>query len=117
MALLLSRRWLVSGSTALLFGGCGDDASNGGTECETPSGDRIGEAALLPEPTSPLDTKTGVGWDARLFYDLSNLSAETLVTPNELFYLRTEFPDLLDETQPWSVLVHGLVTQSRTLGL
>lgn len=120
--MLISRRWLVSGATLGGLGwllGC-DEETEGGTSsgsCGAPTGDQIGQAAFAPPVTQPLDTKTGVGWDARLYHDLSKLDDDSLVTQNELFYIRTEFPDLLDESVPWAIQMHGLVAQPMTLSM
>jgi len=58
----------------------------------------------------PFHTKLNQGWDARLYTDLTQLDADRLVTPTELFYIRTEFPDLLVTTDDWQIAVSGLAT-------
>lgn len=65
----------------------------------------------------PLEEPLGVGWDGRLYTDLSTLSPESLVTANESFYVRTRYPDLLDPEAPWVVAVDGLVDAPSTLEL
>src|SRR5450631_4464086 len=63
-------------------------------------------------PTPPFARLLGSGLDARLFTDLSLLSADrpdTLVTPNDRFFVRTAFPSTLQQTDPWSIRVGGLV--------
>jgi DMSO/TMAO reductase YedYZ molybdopterin-dependent catalytic subunit len=62
----------------------------------------------------------GTGLDARLFTDLSVLSADradALVTPNDRFFVRTAFPSTLRQTDPWSIRVGGLVQTPAELGL
>lgn len=54
-------------------------------------------------PAPPLEVLLGAGLDARLFTDLSDLSAGGLVTPTERFYVRTAFPATLQRTRPWSI--------------
>jgi DMSO/TMAO reductase YedYZ molybdopterin-dependent catalytic subunit len=39
------------------------------------------------------------------------------VTPNEDFYIRTEFPDQIDEAAPWSISIGGLVSATLDLAL
>lgn len=114
--LLLSRRWLVSGSLGLLLGCRDDEDPPVESECDA-TGQASGDIALLPPPDKPLNQKTGVGWDARLYYDLSELTPDALVTDNAHFYIRTAYPDLLDDTAPWSIALDGLVEAPRTLSL
>lgn len=73
-------------------------------------------SALGAQPT-PLETLLGSGLDARQFTDLSTLTPETLVTPNNRFYIRTAFPDVLDAGRPWTIKVHGLVRAPRDVRL
>ncbi len=58
--------------------------------------------------------KFSQGWDARLYFDLASLTPDKLTATNDEFYVRTEFPDLLDTSVPWAIQVDGMVT-SRTL--
>jgi DMSO/TMAO reductase YedYZ molybdopterin-dependent catalytic subunit len=59
----------------------------------------------------------GQGLDARLLTDLSRLTPETLVTPNEQFYIRTTAPAGLDRREPWTIALGGLVRRPATLAL
>lgn len=61
------------------------------------------------------DTPFDEGLDGRLVTDLSNLSPENLVTPNEKFYIRTRYPIGIDPDQPWSVALAGLGSEPRTI--
>jgi DMSO/TMAO reductase YedYZ molybdopterin-dependent catalytic subunit len=97
------RRPLVA--AGLLAGCAGDDDA----PLVPTDGELLGRLPFDENVSAPLDTKVGQGWDARLYRDLSDLGPETLVTPNELFYIRTEHPDLLDESAPWLVRLGGLV--------
>jgi DMSO/TMAO reductase YedYZ molybdopterin-dependent catalytic subunit len=70
----------------------------------------LGNPGRLPTP--PFGRLLGSGLDARLFTDLSQLSANdpaSLVTPNDRFFVRTAMPSTLTRTAPWTVRVAGLV--------
>jgi DMSO/TMAO reductase YedYZ molybdopterin-dependent catalytic subunit len=66
---------------------------------------------------TPLETIVGRGLDARLVTDLSTLTPDTLITPNERFCVRTSSPDLLDLSRPWTVRIGGAVRRPVTLTL
>ena len=68
-------------------------------------------------PVHPVGTMFGTGLDARLLTDLSRLSSETLVIPNDRFYIRTAYPDLLDSSRPWTLGIGGFVRRSVALSL
>ena len=62
--------------------------------------------------TPPFGRLLGAGLDARLFTDLSLLSAdkpETLVTPTDRVFIRTAFPSAPRRTDPWIIRTGGLV--------
>jgi DMSO/TMAO reductase YedYZ molybdopterin-dependent catalytic subunit len=68
----------------------------------------------------PFHAVLGSGLDARLYTDLSTLTADTLVTPNHRFFVRTGWPDGLeppDRDATWTVRVTGLVKQPVALSL
>lgn len=65
----------------------------------------------------PLGTMLGEGLDARLATDLSNLTPETLVTPSDRFFVRTDVPEGLDARRPWRIRVRGLARNVLDLGL
>jgi DMSO/TMAO reductase YedYZ molybdopterin-dependent catalytic subunit len=73
----------------------------------------------------PFGRLLGAGLDARLFTELSQLGdprsaipnpqsairspqSETLVTPNDRFFVRTAFPSTLQTTDSWRIRVGGL---------
>jgi DMSO/TMAO reductase YedYZ molybdopterin-dependent catalytic subunit len=63
-------------------------------------------------PAPPFGRLLGSGLDARLFTDLSPLSAgepASLVTPNDRFFVRTAVPSTLPGTASWTIRVGGLV--------
>lgn len=60
----------------------------------------------------------GPGLDARMVTDLSILEPDTLITPNELAYIRTEIPVAAAAHQgPWTLETNGLVAQPAVLRL
>jgi len=70
-------------------------------------------------PTPPFGVLLGAGLDARLFTDLSQLSATapaSLVTPSERFFVRTAVPSTLPGTDGWAIRVGGLVHTPVDLG-
>jgi DMSO/TMAO reductase YedYZ molybdopterin-dependent catalytic subunit len=85
----------------------------------------LGNSGGSPTPT--FARLLGSGLDARLFTDLSLLGdpqsailspqSRTLVTPNDRFFVRTAFPSTLQQTDPWSVRVGGLVQTPAELDL
>lgn len=62
-----------------------------------------------------VETKTGVGWDSRLYTDLSVVDREHLVIPKSSFYIRTAYPDRLVPSTPWSIAISGLVAAPTTI--
>lgn len=56
---------------------------------------------------------TGSGLGGRYRVDLSTLTDDTLVIPNDRFYIRTRCPDRIDYTKPWTIRIHGLVEEER----
>lgn len=98
---------------------CGGDSGGNGAPCANPfaSGKRLADIPFFDESGANLNTAMGAGLKGRLFTDLSTLTPETLVTPNENFYIRTRASDLLDTTSPWNIQVDGLVENDITLTL
>lgn len=66
---------------------------------------------------NPIGTLFGSGLDARLLTDLSTLTLDTLITPNDRFYVRTSCPDRLDPSRPWRLTLGGLVRRPVALTL
>jgi len=122
------RAFLESGlglTGALLFG-CHDEAlssslpaEDAGTACaeQLAGASPLGTVPFINEGEAPLETTLGVGLDGRLLTDLSALTATSLITPNEHFYVRTRFPDQLDPNVPWRIRINGLVDAESELGL
>jgi DMSO/TMAO reductase YedYZ molybdopterin-dependent catalytic subunit len=68
----------------------------------------MGVADFVGEGDRPLEQAFGSGLDGRLFTDLSKIDETNIVTPNEAFYIRTRYPDLLVPESPWRISVFGL---------
>lgn len=118
-----NRRTFLQGAAASVGGivfGCGsDDAKPPRTHCADAfaGGNQLGELPFVDEDPATFGTAIGDGLDGRLYTDLSGLGPDTLITPNELFYIRTRRPDLLDLTLPWKIDVSGLVDTPLSLSL
>ena len=120
-----NRRTFLQGALASAGGlvlGCGGSGGGGDDAEPTPQcpnafagGMQVDELAFANEDPVAFGTPIGDGLDGRLFFDLSQLAPGALITPNELFYVRTRRPDLLDPTVPWSIDVSGLVDTPRSL--
>ncbi len=91
----------------------------GPPSCADPfeGGTLLGTVPLLSAGTAPLETLSGAGLDGRLYTDLSTLTPETLVTPNDQFYVRTRMPDRIDLATPWRIRAAGLIGSPREIGL
>jgi DMSO/TMAO reductase YedYZ molybdopterin-dependent catalytic subunit len=106
---------------------CGDDdgsgggGNGGGSECggadPFAGGELRGVLGFVDDGDIELGVPFNVGWDGRLYTDLSTLNPETLVTSNETFYIRTRYPDQLDPKAPWRIAVGGHVTRTAELAL
>jgi DMSO/TMAO reductase YedYZ molybdopterin-dependent catalytic subunit len=80
-------------------------------------GKQIGVVEFSKEALVPMESAFGDGLDGRMYTDLSRLSAQTIVTPTESFYIRTRASELLDTRKPWTVRLGGLVTKPLELHL
>ena len=67
--------------------------------------------------TTPLNRLLGAGLDARLFTDLSLVTAEQSVTPNDRFFVRTETPTTLPEVGSWKMDCAGLVARPQAFDI
>ena len=68
----------------------------------------VGILPLGPrERAAPLDRLLGSGLDARRFTDLATLTPETLVIPNERFFIRTACPEAAERRSSWSLRISG----------
>jgi DMSO/TMAO reductase YedYZ molybdopterin-dependent catalytic subunit len=120
------RRLLASGlgvSGAFLLG-CGSEPIRRASDGAPPPDDDLatrgtllGSVPFVGETDTPLDTPFNQDLDGRLYTDLSALEPNALVVPNEDFYIRTRYPDLLVPPEPWTINVGGLLGTERTLAL
>ena len=72
---------------------------------------------FLGTTESQFDVPYGSGLGGRLVHDLSTLTPDTLVTPNEAFFIRTRKPGLLDTSGSWNIRVGGMVREPFELPL
>jgi DMSO/TMAO reductase YedYZ molybdopterin-dependent catalytic subunit len=122
----------VGGATTLLFA-CNEepasDAEDGTDTGETGDGDpadctdpfaggvlQRSSSSFEGEGQTSVGDHQGQGLDGRLALDLGTLAADSLITPNDAFFIRTSLPDQLDLDQPHSVRVWGLVDAELELG-
>lgn len=74
------------------------------------NGERLlGMVPFVGEGSFPVEKTIGAGLGRRRALDLSTLSPETLLIPQDRFFVRTGCPDPLPPTSTWKVRVHGLV--------
>ena len=80
-------------------------------ECDEPFARAtfVADVHFVAESSAPLNQAFNTGLDGRLYTDLSELSAERLITPTNEFYVRTRYPDRLMPEIPWQVAINGLV--------
>jgi DMSO/TMAO reductase YedYZ molybdopterin-dependent catalytic subunit len=101
----------VGGSSLLLGrpepGGCPDSFAGGVL---------LGTVPFTGEG-GPLDEAFGSGLNGRLYTDLSTLTPSDLVIPNDRYFIRTRYPDLLDPGAPWRIAVDGRVKAPLSLTL
>lgn len=86
-------------------------------EASLAGGRRLGLLPFQPEPDLPFGVPQGSGLDARLYFDLSRLEPEKLITPVEDFYVRTGVPDRLPSTAGWRLELGGRVAKPVVLRL
>ncbi|HUQ87187.1 MAG TPA: molybdopterin-dependent oxidoreductase [Vicinamibacterales bacterium] len=88
-----------------------------------PAGELLGLLPLFRDRSQPQEFGVkygGAGLDARLVTDLSKLQPNSLITPNDLAYIRTEMPVAAAEAAakgPWMLDTGGLIAQPSTLKL
>ena len=76
-------------------------------------GERIGTLRFGDQKRNPRPREKayGRGLNGRLRPDLSALTPDSLITPNDRFFIRTRCPDRIDYTKPWNIRIHGLVRE------
>jgi DMSO/TMAO reductase YedYZ molybdopterin-dependent catalytic subunit len=68
-------------------------------------------------PTPAFHVLMGSGLDARRFTDLSSLSEDSLLTPNDKFFVRTTAAPEQVRARPWTIEVGGAAEQPGTFTL
>jgi DMSO/TMAO reductase YedYZ molybdopterin-dependent catalytic subunit len=77
----------------------------------------LGELPFLEEDDVAVGEILGSGLSGRLAVDLAQLTTQSLITPNDQFFIRTRSPDRLDPGTPWKIRVHGRVREAVELTL
>jgi DMSO/TMAO reductase YedYZ molybdopterin-dependent catalytic subunit len=119
----LHRRIFLQGAlssvSGILFGceGGAEKSASGPCSSAFAGGEQVAEVPFAGEDPVAFGTPIGAGLDGRLYTDLSKLAPDELITPNELFYIRTRYPDLLDPGADWAIDVSGLVAAPVALSL
>src|SRR5262249_44769983 len=78
-------------------------------------GKQLGLVDFAGESRTPSDTLFNEGLDARLYSDLTTLTAEQVLTPIEKFYVRTRASSQLPPPETWTVKLAGQVEKPLTL--
>jgi len=73
------------------------------------NGSSLGVVPFSEEGHPPMGEPIGTELDGRLFTDLSTLTPENPLTPEDNFFIRTRVSKLLDTSNPWTIHVAGLV--------
>jgi DMSO/TMAO reductase YedYZ molybdopterin-dependent catalytic subunit len=72
-------------------------------------GEKLGILPFRGEGSAAVGKIIDRGLKGRLAFDLRTLSPESLVVPNDKFFIRTRFPTRLIPDKPWTITIHGLV--------
>ncbi len=70
---------------------------------------------FVDEGNFPLGRTVGAGLGRRRALDLSGLSPDSLLVPQDRFFIRTGCPDPLPSPAGWKIHVHGLVETPREI--
>jgi DMSO/TMAO reductase YedYZ molybdopterin-dependent catalytic subunit len=113
------RTSLTAGGATLL--GFGDlrlpTLDKGARGDAVPEGRYLELIEFVGEGLIPMETPMGAGLDGRLYTDLSNVTPDHPITPNEKFYLRTRASELLDDRKPWAIKVTGPLKRPMEIGM
>ena len=91
-----------------------------GTSLDDPfaAGEYLGPWKFENDNHALIGQKRQKGHDCRQSIDLAWLiEPATRLTPTEKFYIRTDFPDLLDPKVPWRVKIEGHVRETKEIPL
>ncbi|MCH7825169.1 MAG: molybdopterin-dependent oxidoreductase, partial [Acidobacteria bacterium] len=78
---------------------------------------QLGMVPFDVEWSQVFDEPISQGLGGRVIHKLSTLTPDTLITPNEHFFVRTAKPALLGSTENWQIAVGGLVDEPTNLAL
>ncbi len=78
---------------------------------------QLGTVAFDVEWRQAFDEPISQGLGGRLIRNLSTLTPDTLITPNEQFFVRTARPGRLSSTANWKIAVSGMVAEPGALEL
>jgi len=112
-------RALVLGISGL-FGGIKAEAlvfKNNFYRNYSQDGTYLRDIPFTGEGNKPLNKPYGEGLQGRLSTDLSKLTEERLITPNHNFFIRTRYPDKIDEGEPWKIRLGGNIARPINLDL
>src|SRR5688572_6068974 len=87
--------------------------------CDDPfaGGTMLGTLPLIDESNKDYGILIRTGLDSRMYFDTSTLAAGAMIVPNDLFFVRTSFPDLSAPPDPYAIRMHGLVETERMVTL
>jgi DMSO/TMAO reductase YedYZ molybdopterin-dependent catalytic subunit len=80
-----------------------------------PVGEVLGQVPFVNEGPVDMDAAFGSELDGRLYSSLDGMDENSLVVPEERFYVRTRASRILPETEGWRTTVDGLVATRRTV--
>ncbi len=109
----------LGGATTLVLGctGEGDDEGDADACPELAGGELLATIAFVDRAQAVVGVIEGVGLDGRLALDLATVDADTLITANDDFFIRTVQPDGLDPNLAWTIRIGGLVESEVELDL
>jgi DMSO/TMAO reductase YedYZ molybdopterin-dependent catalytic subunit len=115
---MLKTSLAAGGATLLGFGDLRLPAlARGARGDAAPEGRYLSLIEFVGEGLIPMETPMGAGLDGRLYTDLSSVTPDHPITPNEKFYLRTRASELLDDRKPWAIKVTGPLKRPREIGM
>jgi len=104
---VIDRRAFLQGLVTLAACDTGEAALSSSVSGRVSCGDTRAGVAIpfLDERELAKNTLLGEGLDGRLYTDLRNAGSacDSVITPNEQFYIRTRVPDRIDYTTPWRI--------------
>jgi DMSO/TMAO reductase YedYZ molybdopterin-dependent catalytic subunit len=109
------RRFLEVSASAAVAAWVGSLVRGARARAAAEGAQRVATVPFVGEGAFPLEATIGEGLGRRRAVDLSSLTPDTLVTPQERFFIRTGCPDRLPAS--WTVRVHGLVETPRQISI